>query len=503
MKSDAQLLRDYAEQADEAAFREIVARHADLVYSSALRQVDSPDLARDVAQNIFADLARKAGPVAGNLSEQSSLAGWLYRGTRFAALGLRRQELRRHLRERQAMEPLTPIPEPEPDWEHLRPMLDEAMADLSDTDRDALLLRFFKNHDLRAVGAALGLSADAAQKRVSRALEKLRESLSRRGITTGAGALTVILSANAVQAAPVGLAVSIAGTAMLSGATVTTAATVSATATKIIAMTTLQKTFITTALVAAVGTGIYQARQVSNLRNQVQALQQQQTEKVHQLERERDEAAMELALLRDENESLKSNTTELARLRGEVTRLRGAAQDSSKLRVANRSATNGAVSPGTPTSENVLPRDSWADAGFTTPQEALRTRGWAVLNGNRERFKESVFVTDAARKILEDMFVKMAEASKDTNKAQYIQQILDNNYGVEDAILMPLMALNRDKNFTGYRILSEQSPSENERVLQVETQMASAPAQKETLKFRNIDGSWKVVIDEEFIKAAR
>ena len=147
--SDAQLLRDYAEHGAEAAFAEIVARHTDLIYSAALRQVYSPDLARDVTQSVFTDLARKARTISANLSPEASLVGWLYRGTRFAARDLYRNETRRTQRERQAMEQLHPTPETTPDWEHLRPVLDDAMSELDDTDRDALLLRYFKNHDLR------------------------------------------------------------------------------------------------------------------------------------------------------------------------------------------------------------------------------------------------------------------------------------------------------------------------------------------------------------------
>ncbi len=116
-QSDAQLLRDYAERSAEAAFAVLVARHTDLVYSAALRQVYSPDLARDVTQSVFTDLARKARTVSANLSLEASLVGWLYRGTQFAARDLNRTEIRRTQRERQAMEQLQPAPETPPDWE--------------------------------------------------------------------------------------------------------------------------------------------------------------------------------------------------------------------------------------------------------------------------------------------------------------------------------------------------------------------------------------------------
>jgi RNA polymerase sigma factor (sigma-70 family) len=273
-QSDTQLLRAYAEHGHEAAFHEIVSRHADVVYASALRQAGSPDLARDIAQSVFTDLARKARSLASTLTGDASLLGWLFRSTRFAALNQLRDDRRRHARERLAMQQLDPASETAPEWERVQPVLDEAMAELSDEDREALLLRFFKDRDFRTVGAALGISDDAAQKRVSRALERLHTGLTNRGVTTTAGALSALLVAETVSFAPAGLAATLS-TAALAGTTLATAAT--ATATKAIVMTTLQKTLIAAALTAAVGTVIYEARQTSMLRKQVQTLEQQRT----------------------------------------------------------------------------------------------------------------------------------------------------------------------------------------------------------------------------------
>ncbi len=322
-KSDAQLLRDYAERGHEAAFREIVTRHTDLVYSAALRQLESADLAADVAQSVFVDLARKAKPVCDRLSADASLVGWLHRSTRFAALTRLRDDRRRAAHERLAMEQLLTNSESTPAWEHVRPLLDEALDGLDDADREALLLRYFKNHDLRTVGQALGVSDDAAQKRVSRAVERLRDFFAKRGVTVGASGLTVLISANAVQAAPVGLTATIATGAAMTGTTLAPAAT--ATVTKALAMTAMQKTLVTATVAVLAGAGIYEARQAAQLRDQVQAFQQQQVsqgQQVEELTRERDEAANALAALREENGRLGRDATELVRLRGEVARLR-------------------------------------------------------------------------------------------------------------------------------------------------------------------------------------
>ena len=149
------------------------------------------------------------------MTKDASLAGWLCRNARNISLTLRRDEFRRHSRERLAMEDRNSISETAPDWERLRPVLDAAMSELEDSDYDALVMRFFRNQDLRSVGLALGVTDDTAQKRVARALDKLRDHLARRGITTTAAAISIVLSANTVQAAPVGLAAAISAAAVL------------------------------------------------------------------------------------------------------------------------------------------------------------------------------------------------------------------------------------------------------------------------------------------------
>ncbi len=354
--SDAQLLRDYAARGSDPAFAGIVARHTDLVYSAALRQTGSPELARDLAQSVFTDLARKAGALARPLDEHASLAGWLYQATRFAVLTARREERRRLAREKMVMEQFDPAPAPDDTWAALAPVLDEAMAELGDADREAVVLRYFKNLDFSAVAVALGVSEAAAQKRVSRAVERLRDLIAKRGVTTGASGLVVLISAHAVLVAPAGLSATLA-TAALAGTTLITAAT--ATVGKAIAMTTLQKTLITAALAAAVGIGIYEARRASDFRNQISTLEQRQAALTEQLTSDRDEATRQLATLRGENDRLNRNTPELLRLRGEVTTLR--------LENAGLSAARTNASAKSKTPETI-----YAAIGAATPEAGLR-----------------------------------------------------------------------------------------------------------------------------------
>ena len=277
MTSDLDLLDRFVQEKSQDAFTALVQRHVNLVYSAALRQVRSPQLAEEVAQSVFADLARVAAtpssPLSGcDASSQTSLTPWLYAVARRTAIDVIRKESRRQLREQIAVE-MNDMNATANDWTQIEPLLDDAMAALDETDRSAILLRYFENKNLREVGEALGTSDDAAQKRVSRAVERLREFFSKRNITIGASGLAVLISANAVQSAPIGLAVTISAAAVLTGTAVSTSTVI--TATKAIAMTTLQKTAITALLAAAVGTGIFEAHQAAQLRNQVQILQQQ------------------------------------------------------------------------------------------------------------------------------------------------------------------------------------------------------------------------------------
>src|SRR5437667_2831401 len=325
--TDQQLLRDYTGRRSEAAFAELVQRHVDFVYSAALRMVRDAHLAEDVSQGVFLALARNAR----QLADRPVLSGWLHRTTQNLSANTVRSDVRRRAREQEAgaINELLSA-QPEAVWEYIAPHLDEALGELNEGDRDAVLLRYFERKSTREMAQTLGTSEEAAQKRVSRAVERLREFFSKRGITVGASGLVVVITANAVQAAPAGLAVTISTAATLAGTTI--AATATATAIKAIAMTTLQKTIITATIAAAVGTGIYEARQASILQTKVQTFQQQQAplaEQIHRLQRERDEAKNRLALLEKENKQMRSgqNTTELLKLRAELAQWRTVAND--------------------------------------------------------------------------------------------------------------------------------------------------------------------------------
>jgi len=259
--TDQQLLRDYAEHRAEGAFAELVRRHVDLVYSAAVRMVHDAHLAEDVSQDVFAALAKNAP----RLRNGCALPGWLHHTTQHLAANAIRTEVRRRAREREAVTRNELLAtESNPTWEAIAPHLDAALGELSESDRNAVLLRYFENRSLCEVGQALGTSDDTAQKRVSRAVERLRGFFARRGVAVGASGLVVLLSANAVQAAPAGLTLTISTGAAMAGTTVASDAT--ATASKTIIVPALLKVIVGVAFVAAVGTAIYPAWEARSLR---------------------------------------------------------------------------------------------------------------------------------------------------------------------------------------------------------------------------------------------
>jgi RNA polymerase sigma factor (sigma-70 family) len=328
--NDLDLLRQYKQQGSEEAFATLVDRHLKLVYATALRHVRSPQLAEEAAQSAFLSLARNAGSLAPN----TILTAWLYRVTRHAAIDLMRGETRRHSREQTALE-LADMKSDSVEWEHIEPLLDEALEALEERDRTAVLLRYFENKSLREVGDTLGTSEDAARKRVSRAVEQLRSVFSKRGVAVGAASLVVLLSAHAAPATPAGLSATITAAVALTSGAVQHATTLGAT--KTIAMTLFQKTLITAAIAAAMGAGIYEEHRASRLGEQANALRQEQDSLAGQnkrLQQERDDAVSRLDQIQQEANRPRADAAELLKLRGEVARLRGDSRELAQLKAS-------------------------------------------------------------------------------------------------------------------------------------------------------------------------
>jgi RNA polymerase sigma factor (sigma-70 family) len=260
MQDDFELLRQFANGASEEAFAALVRRHIGAVYSVALRRVGGDaHLADDVTQEVFGDLARKAA----SFGHRDSLLGWLFIATRFAAAkAVRRDKTRRNLiGKAQQMIEQEGVSSGEPDWDAIRPVLDELIQRLGDKDRDAILLHFFEKRTFGDLGTLLSLSESGARMRVERALARLRVALGRRGITSTTAALSVALADQVVAAVPSGLA-----------ATVTTSALASANSggAAVLLLMSITKTQLATAMAVVLAgasvMGVIQNREITTLR---------------------------------------------------------------------------------------------------------------------------------------------------------------------------------------------------------------------------------------------
>lgn len=202
--SDGELLRRYLSGTAPESFADLVRRHAGFVYSVALRQMRDRHLAEDVAQAVFLLVVKKADALRGH----EDLCGWLFTATMFESrnvLKSRSREARRiekHGRETANRDDAMPSRT----WEDVEPHLNEALEALGDGERTAVMLRYLRRHSYEQVGAALGVTPAAARQRVHRGLDRMRESLARRGVVVATAAgLATEMRLNGVLSPPADL----------------------------------------------------------------------------------------------------------------------------------------------------------------------------------------------------------------------------------------------------------------------------------------------------------
>jgi RNA polymerase sigma factor (sigma-70 family) len=473
MTPDSELLRRYVGTKSEEAFAELVQRHVNLVYSAALRQVNGDaHLAQDVAQVVFTDLARKAAP----LSRRATLTGWLYTSAHFAAAKIARTENRRRDREEKFMR--EPISETAPaaDWEKLRPTLDEAMHELKEADREAILLRYFENRPFAEIGEKFGLNENTARMRVERALEKLRAIFLRRGVAATT-ALASVISANAVQIAPAGLAATLTNTSLATAGTGTTL-----TLLKLMTMTKL-KLGLSALVVAGAATALVVQHQTQiKLREENQSLRQQ----LNQLQTDNENLSNRVVATGHSQSLSDEQLNELLRLRAEVSARRrqnenhGKAQSDAHLaRLPQTEANFPAVldAPTVPLS----PAADWANVGNASPAAVMQTLNWAMAKHDANVIPSLIAWDADAKAKVEALFATAPEAVR-------------QKFGSIDGVLYAM--LSDIPPIAGFAVVSQNIQGDEDTLIE-QHQYQDGRVRQNQVTLHQFDDGWRIVFGNE------
>jgi len=461
MIDDRQLLARYVAEVSEEAFAELTRRYMGLVYSAALRQVRHEQLAQDVTQVVFANLARQAR----SIPEGTVLAGWLHRDTRYTALDFLRAEARRLRREQQSVEMNSTHSDPQPGWAEIRPLLDEALTKLPPADRDALLLRYFEQRNFAGVGAALGASAEAARKRVDRALERLRQQLVKRGISTTAAALGGALTAHAVETVPAGLA------ALLAAGSAATAASGGG--------SWISNLLIMTKAKIAIGSALLAGILATPLLIQHQALAAARAEQSDLQARLRDlpgQTVQPTGPVPGMIDIAARDRADLERLRLEAPALRAKIAEFS-AQAQQLAASHPWHKPDGKALGDVLRPREMRDVGQTTPEATMQTFLWAMLQGDTSRIGQLI-VLDAGGDdpALQKALEKILKESADMRSADKAAEM--------DKLVVHL--------------LEEQSATNNDRWVVGETLQEDGALRGATrILLRPTDTGWRCVVNTD------
>lgn len=450
MVQDSELLRRYADEGSEPAFHELVQRRVNLVFATALRVTNDAHAADDITQTVFAAMAQKAR----TLLHHPALSGWLHRSARYTAINVLQQKRRRAEIEREAFA-VTATHQPTPDHsveDNIAPLIDELLDRLSERERLAVLLRFFEECSFNEIGARLRLKEDAARMCVARALEKLRSSLARRGISSTTTALTALLAHHAATAAPAGLA-AIASGAALSAASGAAVAGFS----PLLFMATNTKVIVAGVAIAGLGVMFYEAETNRALQKRLGAMQTQ---------------------LATDQAKARADAAVLDRMRAELAALR------SKPAPAARSPSSPLAASPAPqlppiTKQFPVLIETLRNSGRASPAAAFETLFWALRKGLPDEAAALVQFAGEDGTGLKAVFDSLSPSARErfVNPGFMFIAVTLSQQGVPP--------------FAGVELVDETMPTPDEALLRYHWVDDS---RIRTMPLRRIDGAWTLIV---------
>jgi RNA polymerase sigma factor (sigma-70 family) len=468
MTNDAQLLDRYVLEHSETAFAELVERHVGIVYHAALRQIQGhSEHAKDISQLVFVLLAQKAP----SLRSHPCLAGWLLVTTHKKVRDAVRTERRRLHREYEAFmtqdKPSDSISDH--DWGQIRTSLDAALLKLKQCDRDALILRFFEGVTLRDIAHRFALSEDATQKRISRALEKLRRVLSRRGFTSTSSALAAMLTGHVALAAPDGLAATISATVMASKA-IGVATIAPATKAFIHSFMGIKtKATIVIAIASGIGLFTYQVSRRQELQRALQALKADN--RILASQEQQDFAAKERA------------TAALSATRTKIDDLL------SQLKGGNAGITRASVGTEHRLAAGMKHIGEAANLGGGTPIPAAESLFWAFNRREPGALGPMMIMDEATKKSAEDLYNSLPSDAR-------------SQLQTPEEMMTDWLAASFPKDVVGYQLAPVSGALDSDRVdIPTIVQLANGSTVVSGFNLQKVDGNWMLTLNPGYVQS--
>lgn len=458
MADDRYLLKSFCENRSQEAFAVLVDRYLGLVYAAGLRRVGGQrQLAEDIAQQVFIELARRAESLAGH----PMLIGWLYSYTRFAALRALRGEKRRELRERTAIElNAADAGLSAPQLAALQSIIDEAVDSLSSADRSAVLLRFFDGRSFAEIGAQLHLTEDGARLRVRSALGRLGRILHRQGITsTSAGLAAALAESLSASEVPVALPAAVVKASAVASLGAKNGLGVGR---ALFHMSTTKAVVVATGIVAACIVAWIAGTTQLGRRNRttIEVLQ---------------------TLPRPHSPSLAHAPS---------APYSGTGTPSLRMPLAAESQRSGRRESPSLTGNVLVPAAQWHNVGNQTPAAAFETFAYAREHTDAEAMLNAISLNEEAQKFIADYFKSLPTD-------------IQNQFGSADTFAAALWAApHHDPTVTALQVVGETPKGENLMYLTTEWQYANGLVQQKEIPFFWIHGGWRWVLNAGYLSAS-